>query len=146
MTTLSAEQIVDILHALEELCVACQGENAGERRQSERAALRVPIDIIAWTDGAIGTNATVMLDDFSAGGIGFRHISAMAAGSHLLVRLPMKGSKLGYVPCVVRRCVGLDDGSYRIGAQFGDVLGPEDQPDTATAERGAEILRDALLR
>jgi hypothetical protein len=136
---LSPEQVKEIIEALDSVA----GAAGREKRKAARTRFDAAVDLVQWTEHGPSQTWTVQLRDYSANGIGFIHIEPMEAGAKFLLRLPLGKTNLGYVPCTTVSCVARDDGSYRIGARFADVLTRHDGQEPES--QALQDLRSALL-
>ena len=89
---------------------------------AERQDHRGPLDILLGRGNELPQRMTVVLSDYSSAGVGFASIESMRVGEIFLVCLTMPDGGEVNVPCVVANCRPHDDGSYRVGAEFQQVL------------------------
>ncbi len=131
----------DVLNALSAVYAggpACDGAGA-ERRRAERCAFHAPLVVEPVVDDVMQQAVTVLLQDYSAVGIGFLHSTTMAQHTALLMRLPCERGGSMTVVCRVVRCRAGETGVFRIGAEFVRVLDGGREPHGVEMAEGGSI-------
>lgn len=93
-----------------------------DRRQSRRMGYEAPLVIEPCADGVCQAALTVLLQDYSTGGLGTLHLEPMAPGQQFIVSLRDRGQTLR-VLCQVMHCRPQMGGRFFIGSQFCRLMG-----------------------
>jgi hypothetical protein len=114
----SPDEVREILSALGSLCKEAVAQ---DKRRAVRKENHAVVTIVPLSESGAGQEILVALQDVSQRGIGFIHWQQFPAGQKFLLRLPV-GDQIKSVPAVVVNSRAEDDGSYRMGAEFQQVL------------------------
>ena len=89
-----------------------------DRRKSVRIPHRCTFHLRPLMRDGVGEPVTVVLQDFSATGIGVFHSEAMACGEQYQVPLSAESASALSLICTVVRCEKMDEGLFSIGFEF----------------------------
>ncbi|HYO08241.1 MAG TPA: PilZ domain-containing protein [Tepidisphaeraceae bacterium] len=93
-----------------------------ERRRDTRVKYKASAEITTWKRGKEGLPFRVQIEDFSPGGVGLTHGSALPEGTQYVLKVPRPELAELNILLTVVRCVPQEDGSYLVGLELSSVL------------------------
>lgn len=89
-----------------------------DRRKSVRVEHRATFQLRPLLNSGMGEPVTVVLQDFSATGIGIIHSQPLACGEQFQIPLSAPAMRALSLICTVVRCEKMDEGLFNIGFEF----------------------------
>lgn len=93
-----------------------------DRRRDTRVKYRVEAQIAPWKRNKQGQPFTVKVEDFSPGGVGVVHGTALELGDEYLIKVPRPQADELVVLMTVVRCVKQDEDTWLIGMELSSVM------------------------